>query len=61
MKRTVADSIKDMVNSHTELAFVSETVEHPNSDNTIELRGIVTMEDLDPCRHASGPRRRDPR
>ena len=46
MKRTVADSIKDMVNSHTELAFVSETVEHPNSDNTIELRGIVTMEDL---------------
>lgn len=45
-KRTVADSIKDMVNSHTELAFVSKTVEHDGGDKTIDLVGIVTMEDM---------------
>ena len=45
-KRTVAESIKDMVNSHTELAFVSRIVQNVSSDNTIELVGIVTMEDM---------------
>ena len=45
-KRTVADSIKDMVNSHTELAFVSKTIEHDGGDKTIDIVGIVTLEDM---------------
>ena len=45
-KRTVSDSIKDMVNSHTELAFVSKTVDHKGGDKTIDLVGIVTLEDM---------------
>ena len=45
-KRTVADSIKDMVHSHTELAFVSKVIQNVDTDNSIELVGIVTMEDM---------------
>ena len=45
-KRTLSDAIKDMVQSHTELAFVSKTIEKANQDNTLELVGIVTLEDL---------------
>ena len=45
-KRTVSDSIKDMVNSHTELAFVSRIVESATSDNTVEVVGAVTLEDM---------------
>lgn len=45
-KSTVSDSIKEMVNSHTEFAFVSQIIESSNSDNQVELVGIVTLEDL---------------
>ena len=45
-KRTLSDAIKDMVQSHTELAFVSKTIERADQDNTLELVGIVTLEDL---------------
>ena len=44
--RTVAECIKDMVNAHTELAFVSKTVQSNTTDNSIELIGIATMEDM---------------
>ena len=43
--RTVSDSIRDMVNSHTELAFVSRTIENKDIDNTMEIAGIITLED----------------
>ena len=45
-KSTVSDSIKEMVDSHTEFAFVSQIIESSNSDNKVELVGIVTLEDL---------------
>ena len=45
-KRTVSDSMKDMVNSHTELAFISRIIESNSADNRVEIVGAVTLEDL---------------
>ena len=43
--QSVSDSIRDMVNSHTKLAFISRTIENIDKDNTMEIAGIVTLED----------------
>ena len=45
-KSTVSDSIKEMVNSHTEFAFVSQIIESNKCDPVVKLVGIVTLEDL---------------
>ena len=45
-KSTVSDSIKEMVDSHTEFAFVSQIIESNKCDPVMELVGIVTLEDL---------------